>query len=239
MMTLHTAEMFIGIITFFIAYLVVITISNVFRAWVAYEMGDDTGLRLGYLTLNPMMHVDPIGLFFLFTFYFGWGRMVPINPLHIWKPFRSLKLAAAYLSDSFLHLVLSVIGIIILLAIFDVDIISVMRYMVLTYNVSHLPIANIYPHISSLLISVGFIIFAFVYLNVVLGVLHFIINFSNYLFFILADRYDTIARYAQYITIGLPILLILFFSPLMRLLSVNLISYIALIVAHIVGIKLS
>ena len=49
--TLHTAEMFIGIITFFIAYLVVITISNVFRIWVAYKVGDDTGVRLGYLTL--------------------------------------------------------------------------------------------------------------------------------------------------------------------------------------------
>jgi len=236
MMTLHTAEMFIGIITFFIAYLVVITISNVFRAWVAYEMGDDTGVRLGYLTLNPMMHVDPIGLFFLFTFYFGWGRMVPVNPLLISEPYRTLKLAAVYLSDSFMHFILSLLGIIALLAIFDVNIIGVMRYMVLTYNVSHLPIANMYPDVSSLAISIGFIVFAFVYLNVVLGVLNFIINFSNYLLFVLADRSDKIAQYAHYITIGLPIFLILFFSPLLRLLSVHLISYIGLIIAHIVGI---
>jgi len=236
MMTLHTAEMFIGIITFFIAYLVVITISNVFRTWVAHEMGDDTGVRLGYLTLNPMMHIDPVGLFFLFTFYFGWGRMVPVNPLLIKEPHRTLKLAAVYLSDSFMHFILSLLGIIALLAIFDVNIIGVMRYMVLTYNVSHLPIANMYPNVSSLAISVGFIVFAFVYLNVVLGVLNFIINFSNYLLFILADRSNKIAQYAHYITIGLPIFLILFFSPLLRLLSVHLISYIGLIIAHIVGI---
>jgi hypothetical protein len=236
MITLHTAEMFISIITFFIAYVVVITISNVFRAWVAYEMGDDTGVRLGYLTLNPMVHIDPVGLFFLFTFYFGWGRMVPINPLLIAEPYRTLKLALAYLSDSFMHLLLSVIGIIALLAIFDANIIGVMRYMVWTYNVSHLPIANMYPEVSSFAISVGFIIFAFVYLNVVLGVLHFIINFSNYLLFVLADRYAKIAQYAQYITIGLPIFIILFFSPALRLLSVQLISYIGLIIAHIIGI---
>lgn len=236
MITLHTAEMFIGIITFFIAYLVVITISNVFRTWVAYKVGDDTGVRLGYLTLNPMYHIDPIGLFFLFMFYFGWGRMVPINPLLICQPHRTLKLMMAYLSDTFMHLVLSVIGIIALLAIFDANIIGVMRYMVWTYNVSHLPIANMYPDVSSLAISVGFIIFAFVYLNVVLGVLYFIINFSNCLLFILADRFQKIAQYAQYITIGLPIFLILFFSPLLRLLSVHLISYIGLIIAHIIGI---
>ena len=236
MITLHTAEMFISIITFFIAYLVVITISNVFRTWVAHMMGDDTGIRLGYLSLNPMHHIDPIGLFFLFMFYFGWGRMVPINPLCITEPHRALKLIAAYLSDTFMNVLLSIIGIVVLLAIFDVNILSVMLYMVKTYNVSHLPIANMYPQVSSFVISLGFIVFAFVYLNVVLGVLNFIINFSNCLLFILADRYNKVGQYAQYITIGLPIFLILFFSPLFRSLSVYLISYIGLIIAHIIGI---
>jgi len=236
MITLQATEMLISIITFFIAYVVVITISNMFRTWVAYEMGDDTGMRLGYLTANPMVHIDPIGLFFLFTFYFGWGRMVPVNPLFISEPYRTLKLAALYLSDSFMHLLLSLNGIIVLLAIFDVNILAVMRYMVLTYNVSQLFIANMYPEASSLLISIGFIVFAFVYLNVVLGVLYFIINFSNYLLFVLADRSNKIAQYAHYITIGLPIFIILFFSPLLRLLSVNLISNIGLIIAQVIGI---
>src|SRR5258706_8295065 len=176
MITLQATEMLISIITFFIAYIVVITASNMFRTWVAYEMGDDTGMRLGYFTANPMVHIDPIGLFFLFTFYFGWGRMVPVNPLFISEPYRILKLAALYLSDTFMHFLLSLIGIIVLLAIFDVNILAVMRYMVLTYNVSQLFIANMYPDVSSLLISLGFIIFAFVYLNVVLGLLFFIFN---------------------------------------------------------------
>jgi hypothetical protein len=215
---------------------VVITLSNVFRTWVAFEMGDDTGVRLGYMTFNPMVHIDPIGLLFLFTFYFGWGRMVPINPLLISEPYRMLKLAIVYLSDSFMHFILSLVGIIALLAIFDANIIVVMRYMVLTYNVSYLPIANMYPDVSSLAISIGFIVFSFVYLNVVLGVLNFIINFSNYFLFVLADRSDKIAQYAHYITIGLPIFLILFFAPFFRALSVQVISYIGLIIAHIVGI---
>lgn len=236
MIPLHTVELFINVITFFVAYLVVITLSNVFRAWVAHKMGDDTGIQLGFLTFNPFFHIDPIGVFCLFYFYFGWGRMVPIYPLYIYQPYRALKLALAYLSDTFAHLVLSTLGIIGLLGIFDGNIINVMRYMVLTYNVSHLPIANMYPDVSSMAVSVGFIVFAFVYLNVVLGVLNFIINLSTYLLFILSDRFERVAEYSHYITIGLPIFLILFFSPLLRLLSVNLISYIGFVIATTLGI---
>jgi hypothetical protein len=237
MITLHTAEILIGIITFFIAYLIVITISNVFRAWAAYEMGDDTGVRLGYLTFNPLVHIDPIGLFFLFTFSFGWGAMVPIYPLNIRWPHRTLKLAIAYFSDTFMHFLLSIIGIVILLGIFDINILGVlMRYMIFTYNVSQLPIANMYPEISSWVVSIGFIFFAFVYLNVVLGVLNFIINFSTYLLFVLSDRFDNVARYAHYITIGLPILLILFCSQYLRFISVYFISHIGLVIAYLLGV---
>lgn len=236
MIPLHTVELLISVITFFVAYLVVITCSNVFRAWVAREMGDDTGEQLGFLTFNPLVHIDPVGLMCLFMFYFGWGRMVPIYPLNIRAPYRTLKLGVAYLSDTIAHLLLSVVGIIALLAIFDSNIVNVMRYMVLTYNVSHLPIANMYPDVSSFAISVGFIVFAFVYLNVVLGVLHFIINISNYILFICSDRFNNFARYAGYINIGLPIFLILFFSPFLRLLSVGLISYIGFFIAGICGV---
>jgi len=236
MITVHTAELFISIITFFIAYLVIAVVTNVFRAWVADKMGDDTGERLGFLTLNPLVHIDPIGLLCLFLFYLGWGRIVPIFPANIHSPYRSLKLIVAYLSDTFAHFLLSIIGIIALLAIFDVSILAVVRYMVLTHNVSHLTIANMYPDISSLKVSIGFIVFAFVYLNVVLGVLSFIINISQCLLSLLSDRYEKAAQYSNYITIGLPIVLILFLSPLLRLLSVYLISYIGIVIAYMIGI---
>jgi hypothetical protein len=236
MITLHTVELAISVITFFVAYLVVITCSNVFRAWVAHKMGDDTGILLGYATWNPFFHIDPIGVVCLFIFYFGWGRIAPINPLNIWPPYRDVKLAIVYLSDTAIRFVMSIIGIIALLAIFDINILTVMRYMVLTYHVSHLPIANMYPDVSNFAVSVGFIIFSFVYLNVVLGVLNFIMNFSNYMLFVCSDRYDRIARYADALSFGIPIFLILFFSPLLRLIAVNVIGYIGFSIAYMCGI---
>ncbi len=236
MITIKQAELLIGIITFLLAYVIVVTFANVFRTWVAKKMGDDTGERLGFLTLNPLMHIDPVGIFFLLIFYFGWGRMVPINPLNIHAPLRSIKLGLAYFSDTIANFLLGLVNIVGLVALFDVHILDVVRYMVLTHNVSHLFIAHMYPHSSSLTVSIGFIIFVLVYLNIILSVLNFIINISHYILQVLADRYPNISMYATYITILLPIVLILFFSGLLRLFAVNLISYIGYAIAQMLGL---
>jgi len=49
----------------FPAFLVVFTARGFFRALVAKKMGDDTACREGYMTLNPLVHVDVIALSFL------------------------------------------------------------------------------------------------------------------------------------------------------------------------------
>lgn len=49
------------------------------HALVANKMGDDTAERMGRLTLNPVSHVDPIGLLMLLIGGFGWAKPVPIN----------------------------------------------------------------------------------------------------------------------------------------------------------------
>src|SRR3989338_10403204 len=41
--------------------------------------GDDTAQRAGRLTLNPLPHVDPMGLLMLFLAGFGWARPVPVS----------------------------------------------------------------------------------------------------------------------------------------------------------------
>ena len=49
-------------------------------------LGDPTARQMGRLTLNPLAHVDPAGLFCLIFFGFGWGRPVPINPRYYKDP---------------------------------------------------------------------------------------------------------------------------------------------------------
>ncbi len=52
------------------------------HAWSAFKLGDDTAAREGRLTLNPLVHIDPIGTFLLpmLGVPFGWAKPVPVNP---------------------------------------------------------------------------------------------------------------------------------------------------------------
>jgi Zn-dependent protease len=57
------------------------------HAYVAYRLGDGTAKMFGRLTLNPIVHFDPIGgLFLVITallpggLLFGWAKPTPVNP---------------------------------------------------------------------------------------------------------------------------------------------------------------
>ena len=50
------------------------------HARVAVAMGDFTPKLTGRLTLNPMAHIDPIGLLMLLVCRFGWAKPVMVNP---------------------------------------------------------------------------------------------------------------------------------------------------------------
>ena len=64
---------------------VAITFHEAAHGWAAWKLGDDTALRLGRVTFNPIRHVDPFGtvvlpalLYFLGGFLFGWAKPVPV-----------------------------------------------------------------------------------------------------------------------------------------------------------------
>ena len=57
------------------------------HGWVAWKFGDPTAKLAGRLTLNPIVHIDPIGTIFLpllllvsrSPVVFGWAKPVPVN----------------------------------------------------------------------------------------------------------------------------------------------------------------
>ena len=57
------------------------------HARVAVAMGDFTPKLTGRLTLNPMAHIDHIGLLMLLVARFGWAKPVMVNP----RNFRDMK----------------------------------------------------------------------------------------------------------------------------------------------------
>ena len=62
------------------ALLIALTIHEYAHARTAYALGDPTPRFMGRLTLNPVAHLDPIGLIMLWLFKFGWAKPVPVNP---------------------------------------------------------------------------------------------------------------------------------------------------------------
>ncbi len=62
------------------ALLIALTVHEYAHAQAADSLGDPTPRALGRLTLNPLAHLDPIGLIMLWLAGFGWAKPVPVNP---------------------------------------------------------------------------------------------------------------------------------------------------------------
>jgi Zn-dependent protease len=67
----------------FIPLLLSLSVHEWAHAWSAWMLGDDTARLQGRLSLNPIVHIDPIGtlLLPLIGFPFGWAKPVPFEPL--------------------------------------------------------------------------------------------------------------------------------------------------------------
>lgn len=76
------------ILTLYVILLFSCCVHEAAHAWVADMCGDDTARLLGRVSLNPAVHIDPIGtvifpLLMLATgipYLFGWAKPVPVNP---------------------------------------------------------------------------------------------------------------------------------------------------------------
>lgn len=74
--------------------LLCISLHELSHGMVAYKLGDDTAKKRGRLTLNPLKHLDPIGLLMMLVFHVGWAKPVPVNPNYFKNPRRGMALVA-------------------------------------------------------------------------------------------------------------------------------------------------
>lgn len=61
------------------ALVIGLTFHEFAHAWTASKFGDDTALRLGRVTLNPLRHLDLVGSLMLLVVGFGWAKPVPVD----------------------------------------------------------------------------------------------------------------------------------------------------------------
>src|SRR5690606_33073207 len=70
------------------AVLLVLAIHEYAHAAVAVRLGDPRPKYDGRLTLNPFVHLDPIGTLMLLVFGFGWAKPVMVDPTRFKNPRR-------------------------------------------------------------------------------------------------------------------------------------------------------
>ena len=67
--------------------IIAITLHEAAHGFVAYAFGDDTAMKLGRVSVNPIRHIDPFGTLILpamlllahSPFLFGYAKPVPVN----------------------------------------------------------------------------------------------------------------------------------------------------------------
>lgn len=74
--------------------LICITLHELSHGLVAYSLGDDTAKRAGRLSLNPLRHLDPMGMLMMVVFRFGWAKPVPVNMYRFKDPKRGMAITA-------------------------------------------------------------------------------------------------------------------------------------------------
>jgi Zn-dependent protease len=75
-------------VIYLISILAAISIHEFSHAWAADYLGDPTPRLQGRLKLNPLVHIDNIGMLFLLFFGFGWGKPVQFDPYNLKEPRR-------------------------------------------------------------------------------------------------------------------------------------------------------
>ncbi len=128
----------------------VLTISLTFHeaahAWVAFRLGDDTAKRMGRLSLNPLVHMDPLGSLLIFSrMPIGWAKPVPVDPRNIRNPRSGMPLVA--FAGPLSNLILAFFGCI-LYFVFAASVIGSGWYLMLSTFISvnfSLAIFNLLP----------------------------------------------------------------------------------------------
>jgi len=84
----------LGILMGVIPSLICITLHELSHGLVAYSLGDDTAYTRGRLSLNPLKHLDPMGLLMMIVFHVGWAKPVPVNMYRFKNPKRGMAVTA-------------------------------------------------------------------------------------------------------------------------------------------------
>lgn len=149
----------IDLLGWIIAFVVAITVHEAAHAWMADRLGDPTARLMGRLSLNPIVHYDPVGttMLLLLVFMraitqnpsivpFGWAKPVRFDPYNLQNPRKDSALIS--LAGPISNILLStILAIFVRLFIGPLNALSILNFIfipTIVLNVS-LAIFNLIP----------------------------------------------------------------------------------------------
>lgn len=117
-------------ILYMVALIFSLSVHESAHAWMSNKFGDDLARLQGRISLNPVVHVDPIGtlLFPAISFFtgaplLGWAKPTPVNPLR----WRNKRVANFWVSIAGIicNFIIAVIAGILIRVLFSVEIIDI------------------------------------------------------------------------------------------------------------------
>jgi len=183
--------------------LICITIHELAHGYTAYKLGDRTAKDMGRLTLNPIKHIDPLGLLMMLLIGFGWAKPVPVDMRNFKHP--KWYMAVTAVAGPVSNLLLAAIVMLIL------GLVSSSLGIIIDFNTG----LTFYTHETGLII--GNIIRSTVTLSVALAVFNMLpfppLDGSKVLFSLLPEHfYYKVMRYERY---GILVLLVVMNSELL------------------------
>ncbi len=103
-----------GLIFRLIAFVIGLAIHEFGHAVMALLVGDDTAKKQGRVTLNPLAHLDLLGLLMILIVNFGWAKPVMFNPNRI-KINRKLGIVLIALAGPLMNAILALCAILALI----------------------------------------------------------------------------------------------------------------------------
>ncbi len=201
--TASTAQLITLTIARIIAYFPTVTFAGYLQAWIEKRMGDDTGERMGLMTLNPAVHFNIIGFIFLLIFGWGWGSRDNLTPQRCsYFPAHRYGYLMCVFARPLAHFILLISGLLVMITL------GGMFYQT--------PLMSLVYGNSTAITVIRQVVMAFLMLNLISVALYFMLSCFMLFMMKYSDQLRTYTQYADFILVGLFIVVWIVMAPFIQ-----------------------